>query len=421
MASSDVVRRSFAAAALVLCPGIAAADFYVDPYVAAQETYDSNVFSLSRALAEEFRGSPRRADSIFEALAGADASYRFGLQRIYAGVEGHRFDYRQFNELDHDEFLVKAGLNWNAQNLVDGIVEAHQVRRMASFINRRSTELTLERERAGEATLNLNISPQWRLETGGKYYELNSPLTSSDPTQQDFPDFTLRESTGTAAIKYTTEAKLSVGVAGSYGEGRFSGIPDAPRFNTTTGDLTLGYKVTDIDELATELGYTRLEGGGLTVTGFSGDVTYKRDLSALTSIKLEGFRRMDGYLAGADVVVDTGAGGEIAWQPTLKIRLEGGYTFTHAKFQRLSTFSNEPGGRVDEVHLSQVTLGYQIFDWLGMRIFGGYRDRRSNVVNERFNEAYVGGQLRLHYPMGVRGDEGNAPPDPVFAPDTPHS
>src|SRR5581483_2591294 len=345
MASRDV-RKSVVTAAVLLCPGIAAAEVYADPYLAAQEMYDSNVFSLSRALAEKFRGDPRRDDSIFEAMAGVDAGYRFGLQRIFAGFEGRRYDYDYFDELDHNEYTAKAGIRWNAQERVDGSIDAHQTRRAASFINRRDTELTLETERAGDATLNVNFGPHWRLETGGHYYELDSPLTSADPTQPDFPDFALRQSTGTAGLKYTTEARFSVGVEGSYGEGRFSGIPDAPRFRTTTGDLTLNYKASEISEFDADLGYTHLQGDGLTVNGFSGDIAYRRDLTALTSLKLEGFRRMGGYLAGADVVVDTGAGGEIAWQPTLKIRLEGGYTFTHSKFQRLSEFSNEPGGRV---------------------------------------------------------------------------
>jgi len=131
---------------------------------------------------------------------------------------------------------------------------------------------------------------------------------------------------------------------------------------------------------------------------------------------------MGGYLAGADVVIDTGAGGEIAWQPTLKIRLEGGYTFTHSKFQRLSEFSNEPGGRVDEIHISQVALGYQVFDWLGLKVFGGYRDRRSTLAEERFNDAYVGGQVRLSYPMGTPSDaDEHRRVEPVFNPDTPHA
>lgn len=419
MASRDV-RKSVVTAAVLLCPGVAAAGFYVDPYVAAQEMYDSNVFSLSRALAERFRGDPRRNDSIFEAMAGVDADYRFGLQRIYAGAEGRRYNYNDFNELDHDEYTVKSGIGWNAQNVVDGVIEAHQERRMASFINRRDTELTLERERAGDASFNVNFGPHWRLETGGHYYELDSPLTSVDPTQPDYPDFALRESTATAGLKYTTEARLAVGVAGSYGEGRFSGIPDTPGFRTTTGDLTIGYKTSEVSELAAELGYTHLQGGDLAVNGFSGDISYKRDLTALTSLKLEGFRRMDGYLAGADVVIDTGAGGEIAWQPTLKIRVEGGYTFTHSKFQPLSDFSNEPGGRVDEIHLSHVAIGYQLFDWLGLQVFGGYRDRRSTIADERFNDAYVGGRIRLSYPMGERGDAESQHVEPVFNPDMPH-
>jgi hypothetical protein len=271
--------------------------------------------------------------------------------------------------------------------------------------------------------VNFNVGPHWRIETGAVYYELKSPLPDNplDPASTAAPDFALRESTGRVGVKYTTEAKFSVGLEGSYGEGRFSGITDAPDYQTTTGDLTLGYKATEIDDFGAHIGYTRLSSDETTVNGFSGDLSYLRHLSALTSIKLEGFRRMAGYLAGADAVVDTGAGGELTWQPTLKIRLAGGYTYTHSKFEALSSVSND-AGRVDELHLSQLTIGYQMFEWLGLKVFGGYRDRRSNRGEERFNDTYVGAQLRFSWPMGIRDEEEDATPaGPVFNPDMPRA
>jgi hypothetical protein len=400
------VRSAAAAAVLSAVPailgsGTASALFAANPFVAGEVTHQTNVFSVSRELLAELRpGDPRRADTIFRYSAGTDAIYSVGLQKIYGAIEGRRYQYREFNELDHDAYLWSAGGAWNVANVFDGGVEVRQERRMASFINRRSTELTLELERQALAMLNFNLTPHWRIETGARVYDLASPLP-------DFPDFALREVGGNAGIEYVTDAKLSFGVNGEFTEGEFRGIPNVPGFDRRTGELTLGYALSDLTELSAAVGYTNLKGEQIEVDGVTADLTFERQLTALTELRATAFRRIGGYLAGANAITDTGTTIGIAWQPTFKIRLEGEYTYIHSRYTALSEFSTIPSGRRDNFHLGKLSIGYQMLDWLALRLFGSYRDHRSTFTepDESFNDATIGGEIRLHWPRRGEADE----------------
>jgi hypothetical protein len=389
-----------------LWPGLTAAELLFQPYVAGQAMYQANVFSVGEELLVELReGDTRQSDWIYRSIAGLDASYSAGLQRLSVEGQGRKFNYQRFTELNHDEYLFAGRFGWNAAQKVDGTLKAGQERRMASFINRRSTELTMELERKAEGSVNLNVNPRWRIETGGGFFKLQSPLP-------EFPDFTLRETSGNAALKYRSPTKFSTGIYGQYVDGRFSGVTGAPTFRSITGDVTADYEVSEFTRLSSAAGYTTLRGGGIEVDGFTASLLYRRHITAVTELKAQAFRRIEGYLAGANAVINTGFATGVTWQPTYKIRIDADYTYIFSRYRQLSPFSNVPSGRRDVFQILSGSVGYQALSWLGLRVFGGYRDRDSNLRIERFEDLMVGGEVRLQLPSAadkareVQRDEG---------------
>ncbi len=271
---------------------------------------------------------------------------------------------------------------------------------MASFVNRRSTELTLEQERIGNAGIGLNVGNNFRVETGARYYELRSPLP-------DFPNFKLRETAFNGALKFKSEARLALGLFGEYLEGSFSGITDSPDFHSVTGDLTADYDVSELARLSAKLGYTNLQGSDIEVSGFTGSIGLRREISAVTELKLEAYRRIEGYLAGANAIVDTGFSGGVTWHPTVRIRVDADYTYIYSEFEALSPIATISSERRDVFQIISGSVGYQVLPWIGLRVFGGYRDRDSNVRLERFDNVTVGGEIRLQFPgADVERDEG---------------
>jgi len=385
--------RTLAIAACVsIWPGLAAAELRFHPYVSAQETYESNVFSASDDLLRELRGDTEKSDRIFRGIAGVDGGYDLGLQRLYLQAEGRRFLFDNFSELDHNETLFAGRFHWTAADLVDGTLEASQERRMASFVNRNSTELTLETERQAAASFNVNIGPHWRVETGGRYYRLASPLP-------DFPDFTLRETSVNGGLKYKTGGPLSTGVLVQYLDGRFSGIPDVPGYHSVSVDGTVDYDFSELSHLSGQAGYTQLRGSDLQVDGFTGSLLFRRQVTEISELKLQAFRRIEGYLAGANINTDTGWSAGVTWHATVKLRVDADYTYIYSRYEALSPFATISSGRRDLFQIVQGSVAYQFFDWASLRLFGGYRDRDSNVRLERFNDFTAGAELKLEWPQ----------------------
>src|SRR5581483_9401937 len=204
---------------LAVWPGLAMAQAEFHPYAASQYEFDSNVFSLpNRDQAILLTGDAARDDTDWRSVAGLDAAYAWdrGRDRLGVTAEGRRLLYDRFSQLDHNEYLASGQFDWKAGTAWDGTLGARQERRMASFATRTgTTERDMELDHNANAGVNVNLDPEWRVETAATWHKLDSPLPG-------FPDFQLRESGGTAALKYLGVSHLTAGVEAGYTDGRFS-------------------------------------------------------------------------------------------------------------------------------------------------------------------------------------------------------
>lgn len=367
------------------CPLPAAAVGSLVPYGSAQVEYNSNIFALeSREQALAQNGDDRLSDRLLRYVLGVEGKLTLSQQALRAKVEGRRVDFDRFGYLDHDEYLLSAGLDWQLSSAVDGLLELGQERRMASFEDRNTTDLTLETERTARATANVDITPEWRLETGLERRELDSPLPN-------FPDFELTEDTAGVAIKYLLIDRLAAGVYAEALRGRFKGTANSGRFHQESLALVADYSVEDFSSVGAELGITKRTeaNGGGGDQALTGELSYHRELTGKTKVDLQVFRRVRSYVGGASSVTEDGASLGLAWQATVKTSVAALYQWTQGSFQDAGA-ATENSGRSDQGEIASLKVSYQMLPWIALRPYGGYQLRDSNTPLDSFEASFIG-------------------------------
>lgn len=387
------------------------------PYAGETYEHNNNVFYLPNStLAVAGNGDPQLSDSLFKSVGGADINYLFDRQRLFATLEGRYFDYAHFKYLDHSEYLANGGLDWKLLDLFDGLVYGKIERSMASFDMRNSnTSLTLDMDRRAGVNFNIQLMPEWRLETGAEYHDLTAPII-------DFPDYGLEEETAKAALRYGGVANLTYGVQVDYTHGEFRNAPQAGSYSQEDADFTMSYKATGLSSFIGSVGYSRRDqGAGQGVTsGISGDIAYTRVLTGLTTINAELTRAINSYIASGGSQLETTAAIKLNFQPTYKTGMTLGFQYVWSKFngETINAATN-PGADVagQSYHSPQATfkLNYQALRWLLIQPYATYSRRSSDLLVLNYTGTIVGIEILAKRPPvtqpQLRQAPAEAPPD----------
>jgi hypothetical protein len=366
--------------------GRASAESHASPYVNASYEYNSNVFALPDSAPTPVGNSgPTFSDRISAGRAGLDAAYDWSRQELYAKVEGRRFDYQQFRALNHNEYLLNGGWKWRIASILDGVLDYKRERSMVSFADFTATELFVQQQNIGTATLNLQINPEWRLETRGRTNDLESP-------RPGVPNLSLHEQSFRGGVRYAGVANLSAGLDGEYLEGHFNGdqFVVTPRYHQSTGQLVAKYELSGLSNLDSAVGYTRrVEQAGATISAVTGSLAYQRELTGKTAITLRLGRDLSSYVTYGSTQLETSAGLEATWNASSKIAVNAGYRWSRSTFPGTGA-SSVIGERADHYQLATLSGKYQVLHWLSLRPFGQYERRSSNTTAFEFNRTLYG-------------------------------
>jgi Putative beta-barrel porin 2 len=379
-------------AAAFAAPHFALAQATFNPYADARYEYDSNVFRAQSAQANLIAiGDSTLADKDLRSVVGVDGTYLWSEQKLTATLEGRRYNYDHFTNLDHNEYLADVALKWKTTSLLDGILEARQEQLMAPFAIGNSTQLTIDVDRKISGTLDLNINPDWRLESGVYSHNLKAPL-------QDFPDFTEREVGTQLALVNRSITHLTYGISLDHISGRFENAPSVGSYDQTDAQLTVNYTVSALSTFKGAVGYTKRQQAGDSLSGITGLLGYTRQLTVKTSVAFNATRTVNSYVAAGGSEIDTGATATVSWQATYRVgvSLSGGYT--HSAF--VGQFvPGSPGsitaGRVDNSPEGSLNVNYQVLRNVKLRAYLNRQSRSSDVDLYTCNDTTVGIEARV--------------------------
>ncbi|HEY3731127.1 MAG TPA: hypothetical protein VGL28_07690 [Steroidobacteraceae bacterium] len=370
-----------------------------------QYEYNSNVFDLQRGFLTPFGGT-NLGDSDIAYGGKLDASYLLSQQQFYLTVQGNEYHYNRFTELDHSDFTFDAGWDWRFGRLWDGVFDVTRIRSMVSFWNVVGTSLVIQTEQRETARVGLQFTPDWRTELTGLTRKIDQPQLAA-------PDLSLTESSGEGAIKYTGTAGVTAGVAATYLKGDFSDVAPgifAPSYRQTSGALTATDQITDKSTFRGLIGYTRRtsDTGFNNISGVTGELDYKRQLTGKTSAEIDLTRAINAYLTNDASEIDSIAALNVNWQATYKIGVVLAYSYTYRQLPgqgavllagAVVTNGTE---RTDKLNTVGLTVTYDPVPWLVLKPYVNYQTRSAeNFAGGDFNSTIVGIQFALQWQRGV--------------------
>jgi hypothetical protein len=239
------------------------------------------------------------------------------------------------------------------------------------------------------ASINVQMSPEWRLQSQGKLNDQNTQLPGT-------PDLTLREESIHEGLRYVGFANLSAGLDGEYLRGNFTGgtFLVTPGYRQSTAEFAADYVLSGLSSFHGDIGFTErsLEQAGR-ISGLTGLAAYQRDLTGKTSITLKLSRAINTYITAASPEVDSAAELDVTWSATAKIKVQAGYQYLHSSFSATDIAGVLTASRLDRLQTPTLSVIYQPVNWLIVRPYAQYQTRSSTVGIFSFHGTVYGLEL----------------------------
>jgi len=394
-------RATLSAAAITLLAAAGAAQAAVDFNPQGRVTADHNSNVFQRPEDEPpfaASGNTALGDTILRYLAAGTADINWGLDHLSLTVQGERFNYNRFNELDHYETRFGGTFDWYLGPRLSGTASYSQRRGMAPLEDTLSEQLEIQTDKAASATLRYLVTPRWQIDLTPLWHDFESPLPL-------YPEFGNRETSLTGELKYLGIQKLTAGVLVAYLDGKYHGIIDATRYHQTTAQLTANYAVSGFSSFDGQLGYTKRRNDfGATqlvvnelgdTSAFTGALGVHRAFSVKTSASLRVFREVESYVAGANSEIGTGGEASVEWKPDVRFSFAARYRLETQSIQGTLAIANFTN-RVDHLRTAELDVEYHAFRWLTVRPYVIRDQRRSNFHDANFNSTLVGIDVTAH-------------------------
>jgi hypothetical protein len=371
-------------------PLAAKAGGVLTPYAAEEIERNTNIFDLPKSGGTPVgRNGPTFADTFFDTRAGIEGTYLLDNQKFFGTAEFRHFNYDNFTDLNHNEELFDGGVNWKLARNVDGLFEYRHEQRIVQFQDlAASTTLILETENNVTASVNVNLTPEWRLESLARDHHLSSP-------RNDVPGLSLHEDSIREGLKYLGVANLAAGVEAEYLDGKYNHDPLAlnPNYHQITAAFAATYVISGLTNFTGDLGYSRrADPSNSGLSGVTGSIVYRHSMTGKTSVNVQVSRALNTYVTTGGNEIDTSAGATVNYQATYKILVRAGYSYTDSKFP------GTPNGaatidRADHLQFATLDLTYQVLHWLSIRPYARYQARHSNLETFTFDGNVIGVEL----------------------------
>jgi hypothetical protein len=379
-------------------PVPAFADLSVQASGTAHYEYNSNVYQVTSSSGLPAGTAGNGLGDWYLAEAGNFAvADVLGNQQLYLTLSGDRAEYNHFTALDHTDYAAEGGWDWKFGSIWDGFLDVSRTRSMVSFYNLIGPNLVLQTEQREVGKIRLQFVPDWRTAVTGMTRKVDQP-------QVNEPGLSVSESSGRWDLEYVGTAGLTSGVTASYLSGSFSGTQGffAPSYTQRSGGLTVTDDISGRSTLRGEIGYTSRssENGSDNISGGTGDLDYRINLTGKTTAELELSRLINVYLTNTAAEIDDVAALRLIWQATYKIGVNLQYSYTD---RELPGQGNAPLGaeRVDHLNIGQITVTYKPVAWLVLQPYFQYQSLASyHNVGANFNSKSAGIEFTVQWEEG---------------------
>jgi hypothetical protein len=314
-------------------------------------------------------------------------------QKLFADVTATQYRYDTYDDLNHDDYKLDGGLNWKLGLALDGTLEVTRTHLMVPFVDVIQLVPALQTEQRETAVVGWLINPEWRIEGTGYYRSVDEPLVVA-------PDLHLTERSGLATLTYLGEGALTSGLSAGYLTGDFTGTNGTfnPAYEQTSFGLVANYAASGQSVFKGAVGYTRRTSPDAidAISGITGALDYKNQLTGKTSVDLTLSRQINAYVANGGSVISDVAGLNVNWQATYKINVIAGYNWT---YYDLPGQGNNPVGsdRHDYLQYASLVVDYAVLRWLELKPYANVLTRRSNLIGGDFNATVYGIFVTLNW------------------------
>ncbi len=368
----------------------------IQPYLSSSITHDSNLFRFSLDV-----GSGEASETINRTEAGIKVRYPVSRQNFNLDLSVNHTQFQRYEFLNYTGSNGQAVWNWQVGNLWQGDLGYTRSQTLINFAVTQATVQDIRIQQSAFVSANYMLHPDWRLRWGGKWYEMESGLSSSQFLNS-------KELSTVVGVDYISNANNSVGVESQFIEARF------PEFQITPGSsFDNGYSQVMINSVANwqysgdsrfggRLGYTQRQYNQLATRdfkGMTGRLTYDWAITGKTLLAVAVWGEVG---AVADVIstfaVNKGSSMSISWSPTSKIFMRSDLTRQTQDFRGDSGFVlgvSDP--RKDDILTFGATVGYNPIRNIQLLLQGIIEQRDSTRRLVDYNYKLITATIKIDF------------------------
>ena len=376
---------------LALLPGAArAAPVDFTPHAEVDVDHTDNLFLTPSDPAQlALTARPFAADTFTTLIAGLEIRQDSLGSNAYARGEVRRIDFKDFTQLNHDEYEVMLGYTIGSLKANHLSADLGAGRKLVPFINLASdNSFALEKQRSARLSGQVQVGELGRFDALVERHDLHSPVPGA-------PDYAVAEDVGSLGFTRGALESLEYGARMGYLRGHYSGQLNISDYTQWVPQLFFKREVKRLLQLNVQLGGVRRTQDGLpTATGVVGGADLHYQFTGRTSAYVGASRSVNGYYASAGSQADTNLMGGVSWAVTYRLTLAADYSHVHSQFD----VATPAGARTDNYQLGSVSLDWQPTRWVTIRAYARKQKRDSTSALYVFDATGEGISFRIQRP-----------------------
>ena len=369
-----------------------AAPIEVTPHAEAGVEHTDNLFLTPSDPAQlALTARPLAADTISTLLVGIEIRKDALDSSAYARGETRRMYYKEFTDLNHDEYEVMLGYTFGSLKGNHLSADLGAGRKLVPFVTLASdNSFAIEKQRSARLSGQVQVGELGRFDALAERHDLHSPVPGA-------PDYAVAEDVGSLGFTRGALESLEYGARVQYLRGHYSGQLNISDYTQWVPQLFFKREVKRLLTLNVQLGGVRRTQEGLpTATGVVGGADLHYQFTPRTSAYVGVARSVNGYYASAGSQVDTNLNGGLSWAATYRLTLAADYSHVHSGLD----VAGGAGGRSDNYQLGTVSLNWQPSRWVTIRAYARKQKRDSTDALYVFDATGEGVSFRIQRPAG---------------------